>query len=125
MKKIINFTLTVLIFIGTGYYLAGSYLRNSNSEFAQKFNRYNLLAKRSPKYMQIDYQDSEKEADGSFTYYADSYDRQGKWHEINFNSDDDLADGQYLKLDTKGNYVKDYHKINPNDLPYGVYRILQ
>lgn len=105
--------------------MAGSFYKDKNTEFAQSFNHYNLLARSSPKYIQIDYEDADEESDGSTTYYTDSYDRQGKYHEIDFNSDADLKDGQLLKLDTKGSYVRSYQKILPDDMPYKVYKIFQ
>ena len=123
MKKFINLFFTTMIILGTGYYMAGTYLKNQTSEFAQNFNQYNLLAKSSPKFIEINYDDSDKENDGSYTYYAAAFDRQGHRHDIVFNSDDDLADGQLLKLDTKGNYVKSYKKIQADDMPYKVYQI--
>lgn len=123
MKKIINILLMGLVVLGLGYYMAGSYLKDKNTEFAQSFNRYNLLAKRDPKFIQVDYADANKENDGSYTFYADAYDRQGHWHEIDVHSNDDLDDGQLLKLDTKGSYVKGYQVINPDDLPFKLYRL--
>lgn len=109
--------------MGVIYFMTGSFVKDRDSNFAQSFNRFNLQAKRSPKFIQIDYTDSDKEADGSYTYYADSYDRHGNWHDIEFNSDDDLKEGQFIKLDTKGNYIKGYQKITANDMPYKVYNI--
>lgn len=125
MKKFINVFFMTLMVFGVAYYMAGSFYKDKNTEFAQNFNRYNILAKSGPKYIQVDHEDSEQEADGSTTYYADGYDRQGKYHEVDFNSDDDLEDGQLLKLDTKGSYIKDYQKILPDDMPYKVYKIFQ
>lgn len=123
MKKFINILLMGLVVLGLGYYMAGSYLKDKNTPMAQDFNRYNLLAKRSPKFMQIDYADADKEQDGSYTFYADAYDRQGNWHEIDLHSTDDFDDGELIKLDTKGSYVKNYSVIHPNDLPYKLYRL--
>ena len=125
MKKLRDGFFIILIMMGVVYFMTGSFVKNKTSDFAQNFNRFNLQAKRSPKFMQIDYQDSDQESDGSYTYYADSYDRQGNYHDIVFNSDDDLKEGQYLKLDTKGNYIKGYKKIQANDMPYKVYNIFQ
>jgi len=34
-----------------------------------------------------------------------------------------LDNGQLVKLDTKGSYVKDYQVISPDDLPYKLYRM--
>ena len=123
MKKLRNIFFTSLIVMGVVYFMIGSFVKNRDSNFAQIFNRFNLQAKRSPKFMQVNYADSDQETDGSYTYYADSYDRQGNWHDIEFNSDDDIQDGQFLKLDTKGNYIKGYQKIGANDMPYKVYNI--
>lgn len=125
MKKIINYFFIALIILGSGYYMAGTYFKNKTSHTAQNFNQYNLLAKHSPKFIQIDYRDADKESDGSYTYYTDGYDRQGHHHEVDFNSNTDLKEGQYLKLDTKGNYVNDYQKISANDMPYKVYNIFE
>lgn len=123
MKKFINVLLVSLIVLGLGYYMAGSYLKDKNTVFAQNFNHYNLLAKRGPKFMQINYEDADKKKDGSYTFYADTYDRQGHRHEIDFHSTDDFDDGELVKLDTKGSYVKNYQTIEPDDLPYKIYRI--
>jgi len=123
MKKVINVLLVGLIILGLGYYMAGSYLKNQNTEFAQSFNRYNLLAKRDPKFMKLDFESANEERDGSYTFYADTYDRQGNHHEIDFHSDDDFNNGQLIKLDTKGSYVKSYQVINPDDLPYKIYHL--
>lgn len=123
MKKFIQILFTALIFLGFNYYLAANYFKNKDTELAQNFNQYNLLAKREPKFVKIDHADAEEENDGSITYYADSYDRQGNYHEIDFNSDDELPNDQLVKLDTRGSYIKDYRFIKSDDLPFKVYRI--
>ncbi|KRN94395.1 YxeA family protein [Companilactobacillus kimchiensis] len=123
MKKFHDIFFMTLIFLGLAYFMTGSFVKDKTSPLAKNFNQYNLLAKRSPKFIQIDHAASDKEDDGSYTYYADGFDRQGMGHEVEFNSDEDLADGQLIKLDTKGSYIKDYKKIEPNDMPYKVYKI--
>lgn len=126
MKKLCNIIFITLIFLGVGYYMTGSVMKNRSTEFAQNFNRYNILAKRAPKFTQVDYDNAQAAKGGSYTFYADSYDRYGHHHEIVFRSDDDnLNDGQLLKLDTKGSYVKGYKTIGSNDMPYKVYNIFE
>ncbi len=123
MKKLSAIIFPTIIILICGYLIICSGIKNRTSEFAQDFNQYNVLAKREPKYIKINYV-TEPDKDGYSTYYLRGYDRYSKAHDLEFTSDDDFKDGQYLKLDTKGSYVDDYQKVSVNGMPYKVYHKL-
>ena len=125
MKKFINVLLVGLIVLGLGYYMAGSFLKNKTSDFAQNFNQYNLLADKGPRFVKVDNQKAfDYDGYGDYTYYLKSYDRQSRPHYIEFTGNGKLKQGQYIKLDTRGTYVKAYKKVSQHALPYNVSRKL-
>lgn len=126
MKKFTNIFFTALIFIGLGYFMTGTFLKDQTSDFAQSFNKYNLLADKGPKFVKVDNQvAADYDGEGNYTYYLKSYDRQSRPHYVEFTGYGKLKQGQYIKLDTRGTHVKSYKKVSRDSLPYNVSRKLR
>lgn len=129
MKKIIDVLSIALISLGAVYLMVGSFAKDDSSEFAQNFNKYNILVNRSAKYAKIDNSSESLEKnendDGKYTYYLDSFDRHGKLQEVEFSTPVKFKQNQYIKLDTKGSDVKSYKAITRDDMPYKIDRKLR
>lgn len=126
MKKFTNIFFIALICLGTVYFITGSFLKSKTSNFAQGFNKYNLVAEKDSKFIKIDTNAAtDYDAAGNYTYYLKSYDRQSKPHFIQFTGVGKLKEGQYVKLDTRGTHVKSYKKVSRDSLPYNVSRKLR
>lgn len=110
MKKLIGVFIGVIfiLILIVGY----TFLPQSVTEV---FDRGNPLISQKEVYVQIDKQP--KKVSHRYEYSLTGYTSKGNKKKVTFTSAITLSKDAYLKVDTKGSYVKNWEEVNFNNLP--------
>lgn len=102
-KQLTIFTLAVSIIIGCGYMIGG--------------DRYLPWIEKETVYASLHHAESTELPTGGYSYKTLAVNSLGEKKFIHFETEIRLAEGTYLKLQSKGNYTKHSEIINEERIP--------
>ncbi|MDT1995760.1 YxeA family protein [Carnobacterium divergens] len=80
-------------------------------------DRFNPLVKSKPIYVLTSTKDAVKVPEGGYHYTQKAYNQDGDESPIKYYAGGILKEGAYLKLDAKGDYVREWEEVTKNDVP--------
>lgn len=124
-KKLILIGLPILLLLAL-FFAAPALTRNRTSTAAAMIDLFNPRIGNSTLYLKTSetYDDTYKDAANGkddYSYITVSYDEQGQSRKIMYTAfGSPLAPNKYLKVQTKGQYVRSYEEVRAADLPEAV-----
>lgn len=120
MKKTILGILALgIIIVGTPV-VGSTVIKDSGSELAQLFDRFNILIKEEPTYVITDSSKAKKQEPGGYMYYQEVVSESGKEYDITYYAGHELKQGAILKLNTKGRFVETWEEVSKDKVPQKV-----